>query len=100
VPELKDRLGLKTVPEEDRGRYHTLSGMILWLLGRLPQTGDWADWEGWRLEIVDMDGRRIDKVLATRLSHGEPPTEPGPEQVPEQGSEQDRSPPSVTGGEP
>ena len=40
IPELKDRLVLTTVPEEDRGRYHTLTGMIMRLLGGLPQTGD------------------------------------------------------------
>ncbi len=67
VPELKDRLDLKAVPEEEKGRYNTLSGMFMWLLGRVPQTTDRVDWEGWRLEIVDMDGRRIDKVLATPL---------------------------------
>ena len=67
VPELKDRLGLRSVPEEDKGRYHTLSGMLMLLLGRLPQTADHSDWEGWRLEIMDMDGTRIDKVLATAL---------------------------------
>jgi putative hemolysin len=66
IPELKDRLGLKAVPEEERGRYHTLAGMLLLLLGRLPQTGDTSEWEGWSLEIVDMDGKRIDKVLASR----------------------------------
>ena len=66
VPELKDRLQLKTVPEEERGRYHTLSGMIMWLTGRLPKVTDTVNWEGWRLEIVDMDGKTIDKVLATR----------------------------------
>lgn len=75
VPELKDRLDLKAVPEEDKGRYHTLSGMLMWLLGRLPETGDWTSWERWRLEIVDMDGRRIDKVLATPLVEGEPESE-------------------------
>jgi putative hemolysin len=64
IPELKDRLGFKTVPEEDTGKYHTLSGMFMLLLGRLPHTGDKVTWDGWRLEIVDMDGRRIDKVLA------------------------------------
>jgi putative hemolysin len=64
IPELKDRLGLKAVPEEDTGKYHTLSGMFMLLLGRLPHTGDKVMWEDWRLEIVDMDGRRIDKVLA------------------------------------
>jgi putative hemolysin len=67
VPELKDRLGLRTVPEEDKGRYHTLSGMLMLILGRLPQTADHCDWEGWRLEVVDMDGTRIDKVLAYAL---------------------------------
>lgn len=66
VPELKDRLGLEEVPEEERGRYHTLSGMIMLLTGTLPKVADVVQWEGWRLEIVDMDGRAIDKVLATR----------------------------------
>lgn len=67
VPELKDRLNLDRVPDEERGRYHTLSGMLMLLTGRLPRVGDCATWEGWRLEIVDMDGRTIDKVLATKL---------------------------------
>jgi putative hemolysin len=67
VPELKDQLRLKAVPEEEKGHYHTLSGMLMCLLGRLPQTGDTTEWEGWRLEVVDMDGKRIDKVLASRL---------------------------------
>ena len=67
IPELKDRLDLKTVPEEDKGRYHTLSGMVMWLVGRVPHTGDVTEWEGWRLEVVDLDGNRIDKVLASRL---------------------------------
>ncbi|MEC4721974.1 hemolysin family protein [Noviherbaspirillum sp. CPCC 100848] len=64
VPELKDRLGLKVVPEEERGRYNTLSGMVMLLLGRLPMTGDRCEWEEWTFEIVDLDGKRIDKVLA------------------------------------
>jgi putative hemolysin len=68
VPELKDRLNLDEVPEEERGRYHTLSGMIMLLSGSLPKVCDVVEWEGWRLEIVDMDGRAIDKVLATRLT--------------------------------
>jgi putative hemolysin len=67
VPELKDRLELAAVPEEERGRYHTLSGMLMLLSGRLPKVADTVDWENWRLEIVDMDGKTIDKVLATRL---------------------------------
>jgi len=67
LPELKDRLGLDSVPEEDEGRYHTLSGMIMLLLGRLPGAGDATPWQGWNFAVVDLDGKRIDKVLATRL---------------------------------
>ncbi len=67
IPELKDRLGLHAAPEEELGRYNTLSGMVMLLLGRVPRTADAVEWEGWRFEIVDMDSRRIDKVLALRL---------------------------------
>jgi putative hemolysin len=63
VTEMKDRLDLKALPEEDRGRYNTLAGMIMLLLGRLPNTADHVEWDGWRFEVVDMDGKRIDKVL-------------------------------------
>ena len=71
VPELKDRLDLKELPEEDRGRYNTLAGMIMLLLGRLPRTADHVDWNGWRFEVVDMDGKRIDKVLAMPIVNPE-----------------------------
>lgn len=67
VPELKDRLSLHTVPEEERGRYHTLSGMIMLLLGRVPTEADVVEWEDWRFEVVDMDGKTLDKVLASKL---------------------------------
>ena len=66
VPEFKDRLELKELPEEDRGRYNTLAGMIMLLLGRLPRTADTVEWEGWRFEVVDLDGKRVDKVLVSR----------------------------------
>lgn len=65
IPELKDTLGIKEVPEEDLGRYNTLAGMMMLLLQRLPKTGDRVSWENWDFEVADMDGRRIDKVLAT-----------------------------------
>jgi putative hemolysin len=64
VPELKDRLSLKTVPEEDKQHYHTLAGLLLLEMGRVPRTGESITWEGWKLEIIDMDAMRIDKVLA------------------------------------
>ena len=68
IPELKDRLGFGAAPEEELGRYNTLSGMMMLLLGRVPSVGDIVDWQGWRFEIVDMDKHRIDKVLASSSS--------------------------------
>jgi len=78
VPELKDRLDLDAVPDEERGRYHTLSGMMMLLTGRLPKVADTVNWEGWRLEIVDMDGRTIDKVLASRIDDTDGALSPDP----------------------
>jgi putative hemolysin len=69
VPELKDRLELRELPEEDRGRYNTLAGMIMLLLGRLPRTTDAVQWGGWRFEVVDLDGKRVDKVLVAPLEN-------------------------------
>jgi putative hemolysin len=68
VPELKDRLEIRELPEEDRGRYNTLAGMIMLLLGRLPATADVVEWSGWRFEVVDLDGKRVDKVLVSALA--------------------------------
>jgi putative hemolysin len=62
--ELKARLELPDLPRE--GTYHTVAGLMLALLQRVPKEGDRIAWAGWRFEIVDMDGRRVDKVLATR----------------------------------
>ena len=71
VPELKDQLNLKTLPNEDAGRYNTLAGMIIWMTGHLPKTGDVVTWDDWRFEVVDMDGRRIDKVLVSCIENKE-----------------------------
>ena len=71
APELKDRLEIKSLPDEDRGRYNTLAGLVMMLLGRLPRTTDAVEWEGWRFEVVDMDGKRVDKILACRLPNSD-----------------------------
>jgi putative hemolysin len=76
VPELKDRLELKELPDEERGRYNTLAGMIMLLLGRLPATGDVVEWDRWRFEVVDLDGKRVDKVLVTLAPDQENAGEP------------------------
>lgn len=52
------------LPEEESDTYHTLSGFILTRLKRIPATADHFSWHGWRFEVLDMDGNRIDKVLA------------------------------------
>jgi len=67
IQELQDRLQLKSLPKEGRIRYHTLGGLILSLMGRIPMTGESTVWQGWRLEVVDLDGNRIDKILASRI---------------------------------
>ena len=67
VPEMKDRLEIRELPEEDHGRYNTLAGMIMLLLGHLPRTTDVVEWDSWRFEVVDLDGKRVDKVLVSRI---------------------------------
>ena len=76
VPELKDRLELKDLPDEERGRYNTLAGMVMLLLGRLPRTADVVQWQGWQFEVVDLDGKRVDKVLVSRLEPSPTPQAP------------------------
>lgn len=63
VSELKARLEIDELPDEERGRYNTLAGLLLYMLGRLPETGEKIRMDGWIFEIIDLDGRRIDKVL-------------------------------------
>ena len=65
ILELKDLLGLCRLPEKDEGHYSILSGMLMYLSGRIPSEGDVMEYAGWRFEIVDMDGNRIDKVLVS-----------------------------------
>ncbi len=69
VQELKSRLNIKTLPQEDEAIYNTLAGLLLAVSGRLPHEGETTYAVGWRFEVVDLDGRRIDKVLATYQPH-------------------------------
>ena len=61
--ELKEHLGLKKLPREDEVDYQTVGGMVMAKLGRVPTEGDRFKWDGYSFEVVDMDGRRVDKVL-------------------------------------
>ena len=60
---LEDRLGVNMPQDRD---YSTVAGFALSVLKRLPQTGETFSYDGWNFEVVDMDGRKIDKLLASR----------------------------------
>jgi putative hemolysin len=61
---VEDMAELLRLPLPARRNYHTVAGFALERLRRLPKLGDAFDAGGWRFEVVDLDGRRIDKVLA------------------------------------
>ena len=65
VSELRARLAIRELPDEDRGRYNTLAGLLMAVSGRLPATAERIECAGWTFEVVDLDGKRIDKVLAS-----------------------------------
>ena len=59
-----EKINCQGLDDPDRD-YETLAGFVLSVTKAIPSTGDVVDWRGWRFEVVDMDGRRIDKVLVT-----------------------------------
>jgi putative hemolysin len=63
LEELELRLGLHPLPAEERRGFRTVAGFIITRLGHVPKPGESVEWSGVRFEVVDMDGRRIDKVL-------------------------------------
>jgi len=63
--EMADRLSV--VLPADRS-YHTAAGFVLTQFGHLPEIGESFDTQGWRFEVIDLDGRRIDKILASRIA--------------------------------
>lgn len=67
IPELKDLLALHEVPEEMEDRYTTAAGMVIFLLEKLPRPGDRVSWGGWEFTVRQMDGRRLDRILITKL---------------------------------
>lgn len=79
VDEMKEKLGIRDVPQEMLGNFHTLGGFVLTALGRIPRKGDNFDCAGWRFEVVDVDHNRVDEVLASPLDieAGDPDVAPG-----------------------
>jgi putative hemolysin len=64
VSELRARLAIRELPDEDRGRYNTVAGLLMSVSGQLPKVHEIIECAGWSFEVLELDGRRIDKVLA------------------------------------
>ena len=67
LSDVSDILGISSANAGDLEEFQTLGGFVMGRIGHVPQTGDRFEWGGMRFEVIDMDGRRIDKVLVTRL---------------------------------
>ncbi len=65
IDEFKQLLGVNELPDEETYRYDTLAGFVISLIGQIPNTGHVVHWGGWRFEVLDMDGLRIDKLLVS-----------------------------------
>ena len=65
LPDLQEHLRLDTLPE---GSYQTAAGLVLAMLGRLPNLGDAVQWDGWTLEVVAMDGLSVKRLVARRAA--------------------------------
>lgn len=68
IHEVRDVLDLDPLPGEENGDFETLGGFIMNRLERIPAVGDLTDWGGFRFEVADMDGRRVDRVLVSPTS--------------------------------
>jgi|SRR5215213_668493 len=68
VSDLRELLGLTAAAAEELDEFETVGGFVMATVGRIPMTGDHFEWNGWRFEVVDMDHRRVDKVLVARVA--------------------------------
>lgn len=68
IETVRELLGGGALPGEDEHDYHTAAGMVIAQFGRIPNVGEHFDWGGWRIEVVDLDGPRIDKLLLQRVA--------------------------------
>lgn len=73
LDELKELLKIRELPFDEDGSYQTLGGLVTAVLGRIPTAGDHFEWNGFRFEVADMDGRRVDKVIIAPIADTAPP---------------------------
>ncbi len=69
--DLRELLGGAALPDGDEADYNTIAGMVIENFGRIPHVAEHMEWAGWRIEVVDLDGARIDKLLLQRLPEPE-----------------------------
>jgi putative hemolysin len=67
VEELKDLIDVAELPDEDKIGFQTVGGFLMSQLDGIPISGQFFNWQGWHFEVMDMDGRRVDKILVTRI---------------------------------
>jgi putative hemolysin len=63
LEELRELVGGGALPGEDEHDFHTAAGMVIAHFGRIPHVGEHFTWDDWRIEVVDLDGPRIDKLM-------------------------------------
>src|SRR5262245_1230034 len=68
IDDLKEVLNLAKLPDEESGSYQTLGGLVMLQVGRVPVTGDSFEIDRYKFEVVDMDGKRVDKVLVSKVA--------------------------------
>lgn len=85
------------IPANEAGAYHTLAGFVMARLGRVPAAADVFEYGGFRFEVVDMDGRRVDKVMVTRVTSAQssPTDDRSPASLRNEASGREESPRSV-----
>jgi putative hemolysin len=66
VEDFKELLGIDTLPGED-ALFETIGGFVMTQQGKIPKAGDHFTWQNYRFEVVDMDGKRIDKIMVSRV---------------------------------
>ena len=68
IDEMKDKLDIRHLPQEQLGNFHTVGGFVLASLGHIPRKAERFIWDEWEFEVVDVDRNRVDQVLASRVS--------------------------------
>ncbi|MEH1837095.1 MAG: hemolysin family protein [Nostoc sp.] len=74
VEEFLELFGMEQWESEERGSYQTLGGFVITNLGRIPAAADYFEWQSMRIEVMDMDGNRVDKVLVVPKGNKSPDT--------------------------